>query len=95
MPRHRPRLDANQNEIVKALRKAGCSVQSLAGVGSGCVDLLVGRCGENYLIEVKDGTKSPSQRRLTDDEEQWHFSWHGTVTIVTSEDEALRAVGAL
>lgn len=35
------RIDANQAEIVKALRAIGCSVQSLAGVGNGCADLVV------------------------------------------------------
>src|SRR5580700_7594734 len=50
--RHRPRIDANHVEIVKALRQAGASVQSLAGVGKGCPDLLVARAGQMWLIEV-------------------------------------------
>ena len=44
------KIDANQNEIVDALRKAGCSVQILSSVGKGCPDILVGRGGRNYLL---------------------------------------------
>lgn len=63
--RARPRIDANQPDIVKALRKMGAFVQSLAAVGDGCPDLLVGFRGKTYLIEVKDGDKPPSKRALT------------------------------
>lgn len=40
--RRAPRTDANQAEIVAALRTRGALVQSLAGVGAGVPDLLVG-----------------------------------------------------
>lgn len=38
----RGRVDANQPEIVRALRDIGASVVSLANVGQGCGDILVG-----------------------------------------------------
>ena len=44
------KIDDNQPEIVKALREIGCSVQSLASVGGGCADLLVGYQGINVTI---------------------------------------------
>jgi hypothetical protein len=87
------RIDANQKEIVAALRRAGCSVQSLATVGKGCPDLIVGRNGKNFLIEVKDGAKVPSARKLTDDEKRWHEQWNGQVSIVEDVDQALQLVG--
>lgn len=40
--RRAARTDANQTAIVEALRKCGASVQSLAAVGKGVPDLLVG-----------------------------------------------------
>ena len=95
MPR---RVDANHAAIVKALRAVGCSVQSLHSVGKGCPDLLVGygfgshREGRNLLLEVKDGDKSPSARKLTADEQRWHDEWRGQVCVVTSVDEAIKAV---
>ena len=48
--RRRPRVDANQAEIVAALRAAHCSVQSLASLGDGAPDLLVGHAGANVLL---------------------------------------------
>lgn len=81
------RVDQNQGEIVDALRKAGWSVQSIASMGGGVPDLLVGRDGLNLLLEIKDGKKSPSKRMLTDDEREWHEKWNGNVRIVESLDD--------
>ena len=40
--RRAARIDRNQPEIVKALRQVGAHVTSLAAVGDGVPDLLVG-----------------------------------------------------
>lgn len=94
--RRAAKIDANQTEIVKALRQMGCTVQSLAAVGDGCPDLLVGAHGVTLLVEVKDGTKPPSARRLTPDQEVWHRNWTGgPVAIVTDLEGAVRAVNAV
>ena len=87
------RTDRNHSEIVAALRAVGCSVQSLAAVGKGVPDLLVGFRGKTLLIEVKDGAKAPSRRRLTPDQVMWSQLWEGgKVHTVTSVDEAITAV---
>jgi Holliday junction resolvase len=62
------KIDANQEAVVTALRSAGATVQSLAGVGKGVPDLLVGFKGQTLLMEVKDGFKAPSARLLTEDQ---------------------------
>lgn len=91
---HRGRVDRNQPEIVKSLRQAGCSVQSLATVGDGCPDLLVGRAGRDYKIEVKDGEAPPSKQRLTQAEMDWHKDWRGEQTwIAYTVADALQIVG--
>ena len=87
------RKDGNQDDLVDCLIKAGCSVQSLANLGSGCPDLLVGRAGVNYCLEVKDGSKPPSERKLTPDQFIWTVAWNGQVDVVKDIDEALSAVG--
>lgn len=87
------KVDANQSEIVAALREVGCTVQLLHMVGKGCPDLLVGRHGTNVLIECKDGNKPPSARKLTPDQVDWHDSWRGQVVVVCDVSEALKAVG--
>jgi len=90
--RTRPRLDANHNEIVSALRKAGAHVQSLASVGSGCPDVLVSFQEKWYVLEVKDGGKSASRQALTDDEATWHKASHAPVHIVNSVEQALKVL---
>lgn len=87
------RTDDNQREIVNALRQSGCSVLILSGVGKGCPDIVVGRAGVTYMLEIKDGSKPPSARRLTDDQNDWHAKWRGHAAVVQSVDDALKAVG--
>lgn len=83
------RIDANQPQIIAALRKAGASVQPLHTVGGGVPDLLVGYRGRNLLIEVKDGGKPPSARELTEDQVIWIEFWRGGVHLATSVEDAL------
>ena len=87
--RRAAKVDANQSEIVAAFRKAGATVTPLHAVGQGCPDLLVGFRGVNYLVEVKDGAKPPSARKLTPDQVSWHDTWRGQVAVVKSAAEAL------
>jgi hypothetical protein len=94
MARRHGRIDANQREIVAALRAAGATVQSLADVGRGCPDLLVGYRGVNYVLEIKDGDKPKSAQRLTVAEVHWHYTWRGSVVTVNNAKGALHAIGA-
>lgn len=92
--RRAARIDANHSEVVAALRKAGCSVVSLAAVGAGVPDLAVGIGGKNFLIEVKDGRKPPSARKLTDDEQAFMIAWKGQYAVVESAEQAIAVVTA-
>lgn len=87
------RVDANQAQIVEALRAAGATVLHLHMLGSGAPDLAVGIGGRNYFLEVKDGRRKPSERRLTPAEQRWHEDWRGQVAVVGSVGEALAAIG--
>lgn len=91
----RARVDENQRQIVAALRQAGASVQHLHAVGQGCPDILVGFRGANHLLELKDGSKPPSARGLTDAQLRWHSIWQGQVAIAEDEMQALRIIGAI
>lgn len=92
--RRAAKVDDNQADIVGALEAAGCTVQSLAPVGRGCPDLLVGVCGANVLIEVKDGSKEPSRRGFTTQQKVWHRDWRGTAHVAETVEQALQIVGA-
>ena len=82
------RVDANQREIVEGLRKLGLSVACTHEVGNGFPDLVVGSLNRNYLLEIKDDNKPPSQQRLTEDEQRFHDTWRGQVAVVKNLDEA-------
>jgi hypothetical protein len=81
------RVDSNQAEIVDALKRAGCTVQPLTAVGSGCPDLLVSRAGVNYLLELKADSELAALQIA------WINAWNAKVHVVRSVDEALAAVG--
>ena len=93
--RIRARTDANQTQIVAALRGVGATVQHMHQLGKGCPDLLVGFRGVNYVMEIKDGDKPLSAQRLTPDEQTWVFGWGGAVDVVNSVDDALDRIGAV
>jgi hypothetical protein len=82
------RRDANEQAIIKAMREAGAYVKVIND--EGLFDLLVSYRGETLLIEVKDGAKPPSARRLTEAEQKFHDEWPGSdLYIVNSVEEAL------
>lgn len=87
--RRASKVDQNQADIVDALRRVGASVQLLHAVGAGCPDILAGYRGRNVLLEIKDGSKPPSARKLTEKQIDWHADWRGQVCVVDSVDAAL------
>ena len=90
--RRAPRRDDNEPAIIEALRGVGASVTQLDGAG--VPDLVVGWRGKTYLIEVKDGSKAPSKRRLTPAQRDWHAAWRGgSLAVVVDVDAALAAIG--
>lgn len=93
--RRAAKVDTNQDQIVRALRAVGATVHSLASMGQGTPDLLVGYRRQTFLLEVKDGQRPPSERRLTDLQVIWHREWRGLpVAVVHDVVEAFRAVHA-
>lgn len=93
--RRAAKVDANQAQIVAALRDIGATVQPLHTVGGGCPDIAVGYMGVTLLLEIKDGDKVPSKRKLTPDEVEWHEAWRGQVDVVEDVEEALSVVLAV
>lgn len=83
------RIDGNQQEIVKALRKIGYSVFITSSVGQGFGDIVLGAHGRNFIFEIKDGKKHLSQQRLTNPESLFHAVWKGQIDVITSVDDAI------
>lgn len=88
----RKRVDGNQAEIVKALYAAGCGVVDLSAVGGGCPDLLVGKNGRNFLLEVKRPGDKIRKDSRGEKQREFHAWWEGETAIVHSVEEAIAAV---
>jgi hypothetical protein len=86
--RRAAKVDGNQLEVVEGLRAMGLYVQSLAMVGEGCPDLLVG-AGEhrNVLLEVKLPGK-----HLNALQKRWHDEYTGTAHVVRSISDAIEII---
>lgn len=90
--RRAARVDDNQDQIVKALRAIGATVRVVTQ-GNGLPDLLVGYRGQTVLMEVKDGKKPPSARKLTEAEQKFFDEWRGgLLVVVESIDDAIDAL---
>ena len=86
--RYAARVDANQEQIVSALRAAGAYVW-IIGLP---VDLLVGYKGHTFLVEIKDGSK----KRLTKLQADFFENWSGsTLCRVDNPEAALRMIGVV
>jgi hypothetical protein len=86
--RYAARVDANQDQIVSALRAAGAYVW-IIGLP---VDLLVGYRGHTFLVEIKSGSK----KRLTALQDDFFNNWSGsTLCRVESPESALRMIGVI
>lgn len=74
--RQRARVDDNQGEIDEALEAMGWLVVATHQLGGGFPDRIAIKAGRVVFLEVKDGTKPPSRRRLTADEVTLHAQFH-------------------
>ena len=82
------RVDANQPEIVKAFRTMGWSVLIISQLKN-CFDILVSKNGRTVAVEIKDGNKSPSQRKLTEGEQKFRDGWQGDYMVIESVNDVV------
>lgn len=80
------RRDGNEMPIIRALQAVGASVAQLSGAD--LPDLLVGYCGGNWLMEIKQ-----VKAKLKPGQEQWQLTWRGNVNTVREPAEALKLIG--
>ena len=86
--RYAARVDANQQQIVSALRAAGAYVW-IIGLP---VDLLVGYNNHTFLVEIKDGPR----KRLTALQQDFFNNWSGsTLARIDGPEAALRMIGVV
>lgn len=93
------KVDANQPLIVAAFRRMGCSVAHIHTVGKGVPDIIIAmKCKTGTvckLVEIKDGDKVKSARKLTYHEQVFHEYWQDDIPIIKSVDDAINLVNRL
>lgn len=89
MARRAGKIDANQGELVTLLRSLGLSVGITSSAHGGFPDAVVGYGGVTVLVEIKDGSKSPSRRRLTPEQVDFHGRFAGAITVIETPDQAI------
>ena len=86
MGRWARKTDDNHQEIMDAFRAHAFSVADTSRLGQGFPDLVVAKGGINVLVEVKDGSKPPSARKLSEDEKKFMEAWRGRYRIIETID---------
>jgi hypothetical protein len=92
------RKDANHKAIVDALRRVGGHWIDTTGDPSTGLDGIAVYRGVVHLCEIKDGSKPPSARKLTDREmtRKVEVEARGVkYNIIVSEEAMLKLIGAI
>lgn len=87
--RRAARKDANHNEITDCFFSLGYSVLDISQLKNAC-DAIVAKGKRTIAIEIKDGTKPPSQRKLSDGETKFKESWNGEWALIESIEDVLK-----
>lgn len=87
--RRAARIDANQNEVVSCFRKIGWYVLIISQLKN-CCDIIVSKNGRTIAVEIKDGSKPPSQQKLSKGELKFKDEWQGEYALITSIDDVVK-----
>tara|TARA_R110000803_G_C11935327_1_gene315893 strand:+ start:16 stop:303 length:288 start_codon:yes stop_codon:yes gene_type:complete len=86
--RRAARKDANHNEITDCFISLGWSVLDISQLKNAC-DAFVSKGSCTIAIEIKDGSKPPSQRKLSTGEEKFRENWKGNWALVESIEDVI------
>lgn len=86
--RRAARVDDNQSEIVKTFRGLGWYVLIISQLKN-CCDIIVSKDGRTIAVEIKDGSKPPSQQKLSTGEIKFKEEWKGEYKLIVCIDDVL------
>lgn len=86
--RRAARTDDNQQEIVKVFRRLGWYVLIISQLKN-CCDIIVCKNGRTVAVEIKDGAKTPSKRKLTKGEQEFRDDWQGEYALIESVEDVI------
>ena len=84
--RRAAKVDDNQSEVVAYFRKTGWTVLIISQLKN-CCDIFVSKNGRTVAIEIKDGKKPPSARKLSDGEIKFKEEWQGEYALIESIED--------
>ena len=93
-PHRSSRVDANHAVLRGLFINSGLGVCDVSQSPCG-VDLFVSFAGVTVAVEIKDGSKPVSARKLTDVEVRFKDQWKGHYRIVETEEQALNLIKEL
>jgi len=86
--RRAAKVDDNQKEIVALFRNLGWTVLIISQLKN-CCDIIVSKSGRTVAIEIKDGAKPPSARKLSDGEIKFRDAWQGEYSLVICDNDVI------
>ena len=89
------RTDGNQTDIVQRTRQIpGVSIKVLSDVGDGFTDVIIGRMGVNYLVEIKNGScLTPAQKNFHGVGNRPDLEWKGQKAVAHCFEDVLTIIG--
>lgn len=92
--RRAARTDDNQTEVVELFRKLGWYVLIVSQLKN-CCDLIVSKNGRTFAVEIKDGNKPASARKLSAGEKKFKDEWQGNYALVEAVEDVMRVNNAV
>lgn len=96
MPKHAARIDGNQADLDRLAAGLGAVVIRASVAPELGFDRLIAFRGRLHIVEVKDGGKAPSKRRLTENEARLRDRLEAVgvaYNVVETENDLLRLLG--
>ena len=87
-------VDSNQAEIIKYFNSWDCSVLNISALKN-CCDIIVSRHARSIFVEIKDGAKCKSARKLTDGEIKFKAETKGCWRLCESIKDADKIINEL
>ena len=86
--RRAAKVDDNQKQVVALFRKLGWYVLIISQLKN-CCDIIVSKNNITIAIEIKDGKKAASARKLSEGELKFESEWKGLYELVICDEDVI------
>lgn len=90
--RRAAKVDDNQSEVVALFRKLGWTVLIISQLKN-CCDIIISKNGRTVAVEIKDGAKPLSKRKLSDGEVKFRDNWQGEYALIETQEDVVKLNG--